>query len=58
MEKKHIITCLKKIKKIKEYQKNYCEAKKHASQMKSKSVLQIYFLFVLLLVFKKIKMGF
>ena len=34
MEKKDIITCLKKIKKrLKEYQKNFCEAKKHASQM-------------------------
>ena len=32
--KKDIITCLKKIKKkLKEYQKNYREAKKHASQM-------------------------
>ena len=34
MEKKDIITSLKKIKKrLKEYQKKYHEAKKHASQM-------------------------
>ena len=34
MEKKEIVTCLKKIKKkLKEYQNNYHEAKKHASQM-------------------------
>ena len=33
-KKKDAITCLKKIKKrLKEYQKNYGEAKKHASQM-------------------------
>ena len=36
MEKKDIITCLKKIRKNKkEYQKNYREAKKHASQMQT-----------------------
>ena len=34
MEKKDIITCPRKIKKrLKEYQKNYREAKKHAPQM-------------------------
>ena len=33
MEKNDTITCLKKIKKLKEYQNNYREAKKHASQM-------------------------
>ena len=31
--KKHIITCLKKIKRLKEYQKNCREAKKRLSQM-------------------------
>ena len=34
MEKKDITTCLKKKKKkLKEYQKNYRDAKDHASQM-------------------------
>ena len=42
-------------KKLKEYQKNYRQAKKHAHKCKyvSKSVLQMYFLFVLLLIFKR-----
>ena len=56
MEKEDIITCLKKIKKrLKEYQKKYCEAKNtlHKWKYVSKSVLQIYFLFVLLLIFKR-----
>ena len=36
MEKKDIIICLKKIKKkLKEYQNNYREAKKQASQMQT-----------------------
>ena len=36
MEKKDIVTCLKKIKKkLKEYQKNYRGAKKHPSQMQT-----------------------
>ena len=41
-------------KKLKDYQKNYREAKKHASQMQicKKNPLQRYFLFVLLLIFK------
>ena len=56
MGKKDIITCLKKIKKkLKEYQKNYHEAKNilHKCKCVSKSVLQMYFLFVLLIFFKR-----
>ena len=33
MEKTDIITCLKKKKSLKEYHKNFREAKKHISQM-------------------------
>ena len=42
-------------KKLKEYQKNYREAKNipHKCKRVSKSVLQIYFLFVLLIYFKR-----
>ena len=41
-------------KKLKEYQKNYREAKKmlHKCKRVSKSVLQIYIFFILLLIFK------
>ena len=61
MEKKDIITCLNKIKKrLKEYQKNYRETKKHISQMQicqlkciTKLLLRRYFLFGFLLIFER-----
>ena len=55
MEEKDIITCLKKIrKKLKEYQKTIGRLKNilHKCKRVSKSVLQIYIFFVLLLIFK------
>ena len=56
MEKKDIITCLKKIKKDKNNIKKIIARLKnmlHKCKYVSKSVLQIYFLFVLLLTFKR-----
>ena len=55
MEETDIITCLKKIKKrLKEYKKNYRDARKHHNdKMHFKLLSRRYFLFVLLLIFNR-----